>query len=156
VHSGTTRTLPHDERSDLYPIAVSQKTLIPGAVYVDSGGHVLVVSEVDGKKITAIDGHPDMTITIRRFSQRRFFPVYLSLRTGGFKAFRPIIHSNGNIVPLENADLGQRFSTAQYQFSRRSSYYAFVEESLVEDDASRWLSPEALAQALARLAAWAG
>lgn len=156
VHSGTTRTLPYDRRSDLYPIAITPRTLIPGVVYVDSGGHVLVVSDVDGKRITAIDGHPNKSITIRRFSERRYFPVYLTLRTGGFKAFRPIIQSNRNIVTIPNRDLGKRFSIAQYGFGRRSSYYSFVERSLEGSD-ERGRSPEdlqPLSEALVRLVTW--
>jgi hypothetical protein len=133
VHSGTTRTLPEDEQSDFYPIAVNTRTMLPGTVYVDVGGHVLVVTDVDGKHITAIDGHPDMSITIRRFSQRRFFPVYTRLRTGGFKRFRPIHFAHGRVRAVDNESLQASFSTVQYAFSRKKTYYRFIEQRLLAD-----------------------
>ncbi len=130
VHSGTLRTLPGDEESDLFPIEVNRRHLIPGSVYVDSGGHALVVTHVGDNDITAIDGHLDMSITIRRFSQRRFFPVFPSLETGGFKSFRPVYVKDGVVKTVGNKRLGDRFSVAQYGFDRADDYYSFVESRL--------------------------
>lgn len=133
VHSGTIRTLPEDEESDLFPIDVNRRELIPGAVYVDAGGHALVVTHVGENDLTAIDGHPDMSITIRKFSQRKFFPVYTRLQTGGFKAFRPIYTEKGKVHTVDNKGLGERFSRKQYGFESKSSYYSFVERRLSSD-----------------------
>ncbi|MCD6497005.1 MAG: hypothetical protein J7M25_01715 [Deltaproteobacteria bacterium] len=136
VHSGTTRTLPADTHSDFYPISVTRKTLVPGVVYVDPGGHVLVVTRVEDGNLTAIDGHPDMTVTVRHFSHHQFFPVYVRLMTGGFKAFRPVRYEQGRIVVRRNRDLGPNFSLEQYSFRRPEAYYRFVEARLRQADPS--------------------
>ena len=111
VHSGNTRTVPEDSASAFYPIAVDRRTLLPGTIYVDPGGHLLVVTRVTRQELTAIDAHPDVSITVRRFSRKRFFPVYTHLRTGGFKAFRPVEYRNGRVAYMRNEALGPRYST---------------------------------------------
>jgi hypothetical protein len=131
IHSGAARTLPEDEASDLYPIRVGPDTLVPGTIYVDGGGHLLVVSRVTRTEIVAIDGHPDMSITMRRFADREFFRVHPGTRTGGFKAFRPLKVVGGAVVPLPNAALGDRFATEQYDHLRRHAFHGFIERRVL-------------------------
>jgi hypothetical protein len=122
VHSGTMRTLPGDETSDFYPIALSRASIRPGTVFVDAGGHALVVTQWNEDGLFAIDGHPDKTVTRRQFSPR-FFRFYSGLQTGGFKAFRPIEMRGNRIVSLSNRALGPFFSLEQYEFSTKQVFY---------------------------------
>ncbi len=122
VHSGTMRTLPSDDGSDFYPVSLSREAIRPGTVYVDTGGHVLMITSWDEQGLFAIDGHPDKTVTRRRFSKKRF-PFYTRVKTGGFKAFRPIRTEAGEVVPVPNRDLEPFFSMEQYAFSSPSDYY---------------------------------
>ncbi len=125
VHSGTLRTLPEDTDSDAYPLAVRPGSVLPGAMYVDVAGHILVVVDVGPLDLVAIDGHPDKTVTVRRFSRPRFFPFYKTL-TGGLKAFRPLRFEGGLVRALSNRDLGPRFSLEQYSFDSGAAYRRFV------------------------------
>ncbi|MCU0664642.1 MAG: hypothetical protein MUC50_20250 [Myxococcota bacterium] len=122
VHSGTLRTLPHDETSDFYPLPLSKDAIRPGTVFVDVGSHVLVITGWDDAGPTAIDGHPDGTVTIKRFSEKSF-PYYRTLHTGGFKAFRPIAP---DLAPLSNAALGPQWSTEQYELGSSDAFYEAV------------------------------
>ncbi len=122
VHSGTLRTLPEDENSDFYPIALRRESIRPGTVFVDVGGHILMVTRWSEDGLFAVDGHPDKTVTIRSFSPR-FFRYYHRVRTGGFKAFRPLESRDGKIVPTANSALDSFFSTEQYQFSSKRAFY---------------------------------
>ncbi len=126
VHSGTMRTLPEDNRSDFYPISLNRNAIRPGTVFVDSGGHVLMVTQWDNSGLFAIDGHPDKTVTRRRFSEK-FFRYFSGLTTGGFKAFRPIRRHNAAIAPVPNQDLKRFFSLEQYSFSSRSAFYRHMQ-----------------------------
>jgi hypothetical protein len=122
VHSGTTRTLPEDEGSDFYPIALNRESIRPGTIFVDVGGHVLVVTRWDDQGLYAIDGHPDFSVTRRRF-QPEYFRYFLGTRTGGFKAFRPLRRQGARLVPVPNAELERFFSVEQYEFRSRRAFY---------------------------------
>jgi hypothetical protein len=122
VHSGTMRTLPNDEKSDFYPVALSRNAIRPGTVFVDSGGHALMVTQWDESGLFAIDGHPDKTVTRRRFSPR-FFRYFAGLTTGGFKAFRPVKVKGDGIAPLSNLALKRFFSLEQYAFETKQAFY---------------------------------
>ena len=125
VHSGTLRTLPNDNGSDFYPIPLTRDAIRPGTVFVDTGGHVLVVSQLDDEGLFAIDGHPDKTVTRRRFSPK-YFPYAKAVDTGGFKAFRPIRLINDRIESKSNRALGARFSVQQYAFKAPSRFFNFM------------------------------
>ena len=45
VHSATARTVPGDERTDVYPVALTRDSLKPGTVFADPYGHLLVIAE---------------------------------------------------------------------------------------------------------------
>ncbi|MBN2343150.1 MAG: hypothetical protein JXX29_13975 [Deltaproteobacteria bacterium] len=122
VHSGTFRTLPGSETSDFYPIALKRSAILPGTVFVDSGGHILMISQWNAEGLFAVDGHPDKTVTRRSFKPK-FFPVYPKLSTGGFKAFRPFEYHVNSWVPTPNRTLTPVYSDMQYAFSSRQSFY---------------------------------
>ncbi|MCC7542128.1 MAG: hypothetical protein IT379_38270 [Deltaproteobacteria bacterium] len=112
VHAGTARTLPDDPESDFYPVALERASLRPGTVYVDAAGHVLMVSQwaspAPGRfgALYAIDGHPDTSVTHKRFTQSWF--GFLPVTTDGFKAFRPPIVDRGVVRPMTDDEIRVR------------------------------------------------
>ena len=54
------------------PIVVTPESIRPGVTYYDPGGHVLVVYRVDAATgdIWMMDGHPDGTLTQKKFSYK--------------------------------------------------------------------------------------
>ncbi|MBN2527621.1 MAG: hypothetical protein JXR76_14605 [Deltaproteobacteria bacterium] len=130
VHSGTYRTLPVSDTSDFYPVALSRDTIRPGTVFVDPGGHVLLVSQWDADGLYAVDGHPDKTVTRRPFKPK-FFPHYPRLTTGGFKAFRPFRRRNEHWIPVPNSQLKSTFSRMQYRFQTPNEFYQRVGELMI-------------------------
>ena len=114
VHSGSGRTAPDDEASDMYPLKLTRKSLRPGAVYVDPYGHLLVVSRFihqrDGLsgQLFAIDGHPDLSVGRKRFWRGAFlFSDNIKGAAGGFKAFRPLVKREGALVALTNEEINK-------------------------------------------------
>ncbi|MBI5491088.1 MAG: hypothetical protein HY905_27400 [Deltaproteobacteria bacterium] len=137
VHSSTGRVLPEVDPSELVAVALSRETLRPGTVFVDTNGHVLVVSQwVPGSAeriglLLAIDAHPDLTVSHKRFS-RASFQFDEALRTGGFKAFRPVVYEQGKIRFLSNAELAAdpklpHVSLEQYQLPSTHAFYRKVD-----------------------------
>jgi hypothetical protein len=97
VHSGNGRTAADDEKTDYYPVRLSQDTLRPGTIYADPYGHVLVISKRLAQTadsagvILAVDGQPDGTVARKRFWRGNFlFANDPALGGPGFKRFRPI------------------------------------------------------------------
>lgn len=137
VHSATPRTLPEDGASDFYPIEVSRAALRPGTVYVWPYGHLLVISDwhedaAGGLSLVAVDGHPDGTVTFKRFSPQNF-PYLPGLRTAGFKAFRPVESVDGEVRPVDDVrrvaqTTGLPFSEEQYRFRRSADFYRAVRQ----------------------------
>jgi hypothetical protein len=125
VHSGTLRTLPGDDDSDFYPIPLTKSAIRPGTVFVDTGGHVFVISQFDETGLFGIDGHPDKTVTRREFSPK-YFPYAATVETGGFKAFRPITLVNDNIEGRDNRRLGRSFSVQQYAFKGAKRFFSYM------------------------------
>jgi len=109
------------EGTDAYPIDVDSYSLIPGVVYYDPNGHVLVVYKVDHSNgvISMLDGHPDGTV-----SRKTFGPTYAvgtARFGGGFKAWRQfdlrvVDQEKGSFVISRRTNLeSDHFSdTAQY------------------------------------------
>jgi hypothetical protein len=137
VHSGTGRVLPEAAPGALYPVALSRETLRPGVVFVDPGGHVLVVSQwVPGTRerigmLLAIDAHPDRTVSHKRFSRANFF-FDAQLRTGGFKAFRPVIYAHGRMRFASDAELAADpgypdLSLQQYELPSTHAFYRTID-----------------------------
>jgi hypothetical protein len=140
VHSGTVRTVPEDEASDLYPVALSQDGVRPGTVFVDPTGHVLVMTRwMAGTAermgmLLAIDAHPDFSVSHKRFTPGNFY-FAAHLRTGGFKTFRPAVLEHGAVRFMTNAELAANadyanLSVDQYRFAESSEFYRTVEKLL--------------------------
>jgi len=119
VHSGSGRTALNDDRTDYYPVPLTQDALRPGTVYADPYGHLLVlakrVSQTDGAAgvFLAVDGQPDGTVARKRFWRGNFlFAQDPALGGPGFKRFRPIVQDkNGSLRRLTNDEIA---SNADY------------------------------------------
>lgn len=147
VHSGTGRTRAEDDFTDYYPIRLSRETLRPGAVFADPYGHVLVVARRVPQTadragaLFAVDGQPDGTVAKKRFWQGNFLfsTAEPSMGTPGFKRFRPVTVTAGEIETLTNAEIAASpaygdFAADQASMNERTFYDAM-------DDV---LSPEPL------------
>ncbi|MBI5501462.1 MAG: hypothetical protein HY907_14550 [Deltaproteobacteria bacterium] len=136
VHSGTARTLPEDEFSDFVPLELSRAALRPGAIFVDPRGHLMVLTRwLPGTEdrigtLYAIDGHPDQSITYKRFAPSTFF-YSPKARTGGFKAFRRVLFEDGAFCFASNAALAEdppatRYAVEQFAFADAAAFHAHV------------------------------
>lgn len=108
------RTPPETERSDYYPVEIRRGALRPGSIYYDPNGHVLVVSEVrDDGQIYLIDGHPDGSLTWKRFGAA--FALGTRRLGGGFKNHRPLrMSAEGALEWTPNAELTDRDDATQW------------------------------------------
>lgn len=138
IHSGMYRMAPEIEGSDFYPLAINRRAVRPGTVYYDPNGHVLVVAEVraDGV-IYLMDGHPDGSLTWKRFGQA--FALGGRGQGGGFKGFRPLRLVDNQIVRAGNAELSDFDGQSQWDRSLRQSnaareggYHGWVRTMLAE------------------------
>ncbi len=88
VSSGHFRMHAKLEGTDTYPIDVTRESIRPGVVYYDPNGHALMVYRVDEDTgdIFFMDGHPDGTLTRKRFDEKlaRGSAKY----GGGFRGWR--------------------------------------------------------------------
>ncbi len=136
AHSASVRTLPQDDFSDLYPIALTKEALRPGIVYGDPYGHILLISSwkrqaLGGAGILiASDGQPDGTIARKRFWEGSFlFDPATNVVGAGFKAFRPLIKEKGQWRSVSNQELlnpakfhALTWSEQQYQGQKEDFY----------------------------------
>ncbi|MCI5157914.1 MAG: hypothetical protein D3906_05635, partial [Candidatus Electrothrix sp. AUS1_2] len=68
VHSGFYRFLWSTEKTDTYLCQVNRDSIVPGTIYYDANGHLLVVSRVDDDgTVWFVDAHPDNSLTNKRF-----------------------------------------------------------------------------------------
>ncbi len=78
VHSGSGRTAATDDRTDYYPVPLTQENLRPGTVYADPYGHLLVLAKRvpqtdEGAGVfLAVDAQPDGTVARKRFWRGNF------------------------------------------------------------------------------------
>ncbi len=141
VHSATARTLPTAERSDLYPVPLERRHLLPGTVFADPYGHLLVVARWVPQPLgapgvlLAADAQPDGTIGRRRFWRGSFLFDPSTEQVGaGFKRWRPLRldRSRGTVEPVPLSSLREApgdfapFSLQQYEGSAED-FYAAVE-----------------------------
>lgn len=133
VHSGSGRTLPDDERSDYYPVALKRGALLPGTMFADPYGHLFVVAKWvpqgvgDYGILIGADAQPDGTIGRRRFWRGSFlFTPDTSEAGAGFKRFRPVVYRGGRIRALSNKSIRKRGmeppSREQYQLGKDGFY----------------------------------
>jgi hypothetical protein len=105
VHSGFFRFFWTMEKTDTYLCQVNRESIIPGTVYYDANGHILVVSQVDDDgTVWFVDAHPDNSLTRKRFGS------YLSRGSckqgGGFRCWRHQEASNsGSFALTSNANV---------------------------------------------------
>jgi len=112
VQSATARTALDDEKSDYYPISLTQSSLRPGTVFADPYGHTLILTgrvpqtrNHPGLQL-AVDAQPDGTVGIKQFWKGNFlFNTRGVVGEPGFKAFRPIAFNNGVAHPMKNKEL---------------------------------------------------
>jgi cell wall-associated NlpC family hydrolase len=112
VHSSSGRTLPNDELSDLYPVALTRESLRPGTVFADPYGHLLVLADwipqgaTGSGVLVGVDAQPDGTVAQRRFWRGSFlFDPDTTSGGAGFKAFRPRLFKQEAVqVPFELKD----------------------------------------------------
>ena len=114
VQSATARTALDDEKSDYYPINLTQSSLRPGIVFADPYGHTLILTgripqtrNHPGLQL-AVDAQPDGTVGIKQFWKGNFlFNTTGVVGEPGFKAFRPVAFTNGVARPIQNKDLNE-------------------------------------------------
>jgi hypothetical protein len=135
VHSGTGRTPAASNKTDYYPVPLSQETLRPGTIYADPYGHILMltrrVPQTEGAAgvFLAVDGQPDGTVARKRFWRGNFlFAQDPALGSPGFKRFRPIVRDrSGALRPLTNQEIAKSadygdFSLEQTKLSVEDFY----------------------------------
>lgn len=146
VHSASGRTSPGDDETDLYPVALTREALMPGTVFADPYGHLLVlvqwVPPAAGRAgiLMGADAQPDGTIGRRTFWRGTFLFTSDTRDVGaGFKAFRPVVFDDETEVYREllNEELGPRsghppYSRVQYAGTTDDFYDAM--EALIDPE----------------------
>ena len=103
VHSGFFRYFWTMEKTDTYLAEVSRDSIMPGAVYYDANGHVLVVGKVDADgTVWLMDGHPDNSLTSKRFGESLSRGSCKS--GGGFRRWRQQTMNGSSIVLATNRE----------------------------------------------------
>jgi hypothetical protein len=104
VHSGFFRFFWTTEKTDTFLCQVNRESIVPGTVYYDANGHLLVVSRVDDDgTVWFVDAHPDNSLTEKRFGS------YLSRGSckqgGGFRRWRHQgVSSSGSFILASNSN----------------------------------------------------
>ena len=140
THAGIYRTLPDDEDSAVYPIALTPESLRPGTVFVDAGGHIILVSQVEPQgpegigTLYGVDGHPDFTVTHKAFSSGTFVFNH-RVPTDGFKAFRPVVWADKGVRFIDNDEIATwrglpEYSAEQSTVSSTDQFYMAVQKAL--------------------------
>ncbi|MDP3273599.1 MAG: hypothetical protein Q8Q09_00285 [Deltaproteobacteria bacterium] len=103
VHSGMYRVSARRNDGDYYTVAVNRTNVRPGTTFYDPNGHVLVVTsvELDGS-VFMMDGHPDGSLTSKRFGAAFVAGTYDL--GGGFKNFRPVTLVDRQVTVARNED----------------------------------------------------
>jgi hypothetical protein len=134
VHSGSVRASASSDKSDFYPIPLTQEALRPGTAYADPYGHVMMLVQrvpqtADAAGVfLAVDAEPDGSVTRKRFWRGNFlFANGPSLGSPGFKRFRPIERESGALRALTNSEIAKNphygdFSQEQTQLSAEEFY----------------------------------
>ena len=109
------------EATDTYPVDVTAESIIPGTVYYDPNGHVLLVYDVDAYSgdVLFLDAHPDGTMTIREFGKH--YAIGGARFGGGFRTWR---HYD---VEIQDAETGAfritRLRNAESDFYSADAQY---------------------------------
>jgi hypothetical protein len=136
VHSGTARAAMSNENADYYPVALTRGSLRPGVVFADPYGHTLILvnqlpqSADQPGVLLSVDAQPDKTIAVKRFWKGNFlFATSEVIGEPGFKAFRPILVTDGKFHLLKSGELTESsgyipFSLQQKDMKREDFYHA--------------------------------
>ncbi|MDB4928815.1 MAG: hypothetical protein JWM10_1299 [Myxococcaceae bacterium] len=142
VHSGMYRSTADVQDGDFYPVAVRRGALRPGSIYYDPNGHVLLVAEVrDDGVVHLIDGHPDGSLTWKRFGPR--YAIGTARVGGGFKNFRPQRLDGRYVVRARDAELADVDERSQWDASAwvdggwRVTFHEWVRVALATPGAAR-------------------
>ena len=139
VHTGNGRTALNDQRADFYPVRLGRESLVPGTIFADPYGHILLVTELlmadegEGEGgIYAVDGQPDGTIHRKRFSRSSFlWDPNPALGGAAFKRFRPVVAGPEGLVELDDESLRQAPGEAglwtDYRSLTISDFYTAIE-----------------------------
>lgn len=135
IHAGNGRTHPSSDTGDVYPASLSIDAIRPGAIFVDAGGHLILVSQVELQKesrigvVYGVDAHPDRTVTHKQFSIGTFVFNH-RVPTDGFKLFRPVVRNKDQLRFLSNSELTEKgfipWSDAQSIIDTRDVFYQKV------------------------------
>jgi len=125
VHSASGRTALTDNKTDFYPVSLSQSTLRPGTVYADPYGHILMIVQrvpqtADGAGVfLAVDGQPDGTVARKRFWRGNFLFAQGTGSGPGFKRFRPIVRDkSGALRRLSNDEIAKNPQYADFSLEQ--------------------------------------
>lgn len=143
VHSASGRTLPSDPVGDLYPVELDRRALMPGTVYTDPYGHMIVVAKwipqgLAGEgMLMGADAQPDATVGRRRFWRGNFlFTPDTSDVGAGFKRFRPLSFDKeaGALRPWSDEEIAKsrdfpRPSNQQYE-GTLEDFYARMDQQI--------------------------
>jgi hypothetical protein len=140
VHSGMYRSTAAVQNADFYPVAVRRGAVRPGSIYYDPNGHVLLVADVrDDGVVHLIDGHPDGSLTWKRFGPR--YAIGTARVGGGFKNFRPQRLDGRYVVRARDAELSDVDERSQWDPSawvdggRRVTFHEWVRAALATPNA---------------------
>jgi hypothetical protein len=116
VSSASFRMHSKLEGTDLYPIDITEQSLVPGTTYYDPNGHVLIVHKVDNVngEIQLLDSHPDGTLTRKTFGPK--YAVGSQRFGGGFKRWR--------LYDVEVTDQKTGAFTIRRKLNSESAFYS--------------------------------
>ncbi|MFN5745774.1 MAG: hypothetical protein ACK443_06765 [Methylococcaceae bacterium] len=120
VHSGSARTALNSDATDFYPVALERASLRPGTVYADPYGHTLIIAKWIPQSastpglLLAVDAQPDNSVTRKRFWEGNFLFANSPGAGPGFKAFRPLLRSEGRLGLPSNSRLAVNAPSALY------------------------------------------
>ncbi|MBN2343296.1 MAG: hypothetical protein JXX29_08970 [Deltaproteobacteria bacterium] len=141
TQAGVYRTLPEDDQSVVYPIALTKESIRPGTVFVDAGGHIILVTQWESQTpdtmgaLYGVDAHPDFTVTHKGFFKGTFVFNH-NVPTDGFKAFRPVVRKRGGLLRfLSNDEIRRQKETPVYSDSQalidtNDQFYYRVQKAL--------------------------
>lgn len=136
VHSGTARTSAEQTMADLYPVDLSREALLPGTVFADPYGHVLLLTRFEPAHVDehgvvhpgvlmGADAQPDATIGQRTFWEGTFLFYPDANKSAGFKTFVPYRiqkDAAATSLALEDASRLPRYSLRQYEGTKEQFY----------------------------------
>lgn len=158
VHSASGRTLPNDQETDLYPVALTQRALMPGTVFTDPYGHMIVVAKWlpqalagEGMMMGA-DAQPDATVGRRRFWRGNFLFTPDTADVGaGFKRFRPIVRdpASKQLIALNDQAIGGQ--TRDFEKPSQEQYKGTLDDFYIKMDQLVYPRPVAVLDRMRRV-----